>query len=77
MIDAVKRFQDERVVVYSYAHYDDPSDAGVILVDRTDVNSWEVFPRDAYRRTAELALMKAYGVFRETGEWPATVNYVS
>jgi hypothetical protein len=77
IVDAVKRFQSERVVVYSYANYDDPSDSGVILVDRTNINSWELFPPGAFRPTAELPLIKAYGVFRATGEWPESVRHVS
>ncbi len=76
-VDAVKRFEDERVVVNSYANLDDPSDAGVILVDRTDVDAWEIFPPGSFRRTAELPLLKAYGEFRTTGNWPDKVGHRS
>ena len=77
IVDAVKRFEDERVVVYSYANFDDPTDAGVILIDRADVNAWEAFPPGSFRPTAELPLLKAHREFQSTGTWPEKVTHRS
>ncbi|MGV3713254.1 hypothetical protein [Pseudolysinimonas sp.] len=70
IVDAKKRFESARIVACSYANYDDPADSGVFLVDLEDVDAWQVFPPDAFRRTAELPLLKAFREFQATGSRP-------
>ena len=76
-IDAVKRFQDDRVVVYSFANYNKPADSGVLVIDVRDVDRWLVFPPDASRLTAERPLLKALAEQRATSSWPDKVSHIS
>ena len=77
VVDAVKRFQGDRLVVYSFANYTNPVDSGILLIDLRDVDRWQVFPPDASRLTAELPLLKALRELRTTGEWPEKISHIS
>ncbi len=77
IVDAKKVFENTRIVVYSYFNYDHPDDAGVILIDLSNIDAWQVFPPHAFPRTAELALLKAYRENQSTGGWPEIVSHIS